>query len=74
MKEYTISDPDGTPINLWSWLPIWGENSTGKYIDEYKDIKFPNYSWLSCFFPILCIWKIKNWSFLKIALIINYSY
>ena len=74
VKEYTISDPDGAPINLWSWLPLWGESLNGKYIDEYKDIKFPNYSWLACFFPILCIWKIKNWSYLKMALIINYSY
>tara|TARA_Y100000589_G_C27024615_1_gene576380 strand:+ start:285 stop:458 length:174 start_codon:yes stop_codon:yes gene_type:complete len=22
--EPTLSDPDGVPINLWSWLPIGG--------------------------------------------------
>ena len=72
--EPTLSDPDGVPINLWSWLPIWGGSAIGKYIDEYKHKKFPNFSWLACFFPIACIWKIKNWGFFKIALILNYSY
>ena len=33
--EPTLSDPDGVPINLWSWLPIWGGSSIGKYIDRW---------------------------------------
>ena len=40
LNEYTISDPNGAPLNLWSWLPIWRESLTGKYIIKNLAISY----------------------------------
>ena len=40
VNEYTISDPNGAPLNLWSWLPIWRESLNGKYIIKNLAISY----------------------------------
>jgi len=74
VKEQTLTDPDGVPVNLWDWVPLLGYGLSGKNRSEYVDYKFPKFSWLAFLFPIVFFIKIKNWGYVMLIVIVDLIY
>lgn len=74
VKEQTLTDPDGVPVNLWDWVPLLGNGLPGKNRNEYEDYEFPKFSWLAFLFPIAFFLKIKNWGYVKLIVGVDLLY
>ena len=74
VKEQILSDPDGVPVNLWDWVPLLGRGLPGNNRDQYENYQFPRFSWLTFIFPLAMIWKIKNWSYVRLIIAVDIIY
>ena len=74
VKEQILSDPDGVPVNLWDWVPFIGIGLPGNNRDQYENYQFPRFSWLTFIFPLAMLWKIKNWSYVRLIIAVDIIY
>ncbi len=74
VKEQTLTDPDGVPINLWDWVPLLGNGLPGNNRNVYDNYQFPKFSWLAFFFPVFLFLRIKNWGYLRLFIAIELIY
>ena len=74
VKEQTLSDPDGVPVNLYDWVPLLGRGLPGNNRDQYENYQFPKFAWLTLFFPLVMFWKIKHWGYVKLIIGVDIVY
>ena len=74
VKEQTLTDPDGVPVNLWDWVPLLGYNLPGNNRNQYDNYQFPKFSWLALFFPGFLFLRIKNWGYFGLFIAVELIY